>query len=107
MIWSNLPSLHSLRAFAAVAECRSFSKAGQALNVTHGAVIQQVRALEERLGATLVARESHGVRLTEDGALLAHELASGFASIRRAAHTMLRVRATREEIDGIIDDLIG
>ena len=95
MIWSDLPSLHSLRAFAAVAECRNFSKAGRALNVTHGAVIQQVRALEERLGATLVIRESHGVRLTEEGALLAHELASGFASIRRGVETVSDAIAQR------------
>ena len=41
MDWSNLPSLNSLRAFAAVAETVSYSKAGALLNVTHAAVSQQ------------------------------------------------------------------
>ena len=47
--WRSLPSLTALRAFAATAELRNFSQAARALNVTHAAVAQQVRALEERL----------------------------------------------------------
>ena len=53
MSWSDLPSLNSLRAFAAVAETGSYSKAGALLHVTHAAISQQVRALEERLSVSL------------------------------------------------------
>lgn len=88
MDWIDLPSLSSLKAFAALAETASFSKAGKAMNVTHGAVIQQVRALEERLGVTLVVRDGRGVKLTEEGVSLAHDLALGFASIRRGVETL-------------------
>jgi LysR family glycine cleavage system transcriptional activator len=88
MNWSNLPPLSSLRAFAALAETESYSQAGKALNVTHGAVIQQVRSLEERLGVTLVVREGRGMKLTQEGASLAHDLAVGFASIFRGVETL-------------------
>ena len=83
MNWSRLPLLSALRAFAVLAERQSYSQAGRALNVTHGAVIQQVRALEERLGVTLVAREGRGMKLTQEGVSLAHHLTLGFQSIRR------------------------
>ena len=55
MDWRCLPSLSALRAFAALAETGSFTRAGDALNVSHAAVSQQVRALEERLGVPLAA----------------------------------------------------
>ncbi|MCP3970932.1 MAG: LysR family transcriptional regulator [Rhodobacteraceae bacterium] len=81
MDWTNLPSLNALKAFAALAETRSFSAAGEALNVTHAAVSQQVRALEAHLGASLAVRDGRGIRLTPDGARLAAELEAGFARI--------------------------
>ena len=65
--WRSIPSLTALRAFAATAELRSFSQAARVLNVTHAAVAQQVRALEDQLGRPLVQREGRGVSLTTDG----------------------------------------
>jgi LysR family glycine cleavage system transcriptional activator len=70
MNWSGLPSLSSLRAFAAVADAGSYTQAAAALNVSHAAVSQQVKALEERLGVPLVARDGRGIALTEEGAAL-------------------------------------
>ncbi len=67
MNWSGLPSLSSLRAFAAVADTGSYTQAATALNVSHAAVSQQVKALEERLGVPLVARDGRGITLTEEG----------------------------------------
>lgn len=93
MSWRNLPSLNSLRAFCAVAETGSYSAAGRVLNVTHAAVSQQVRGLEENLGITLVEREGRGVRISAEGRQLAQELAIGFGAIRRAVATI------REEED--------
>lgn len=54
--WSKLPSLTSLRAFEAVARSKSFSEAARSLNVTHAAVSQQVKTLEEYLEVVLVRR---------------------------------------------------
>ena len=42
MIWSGMPPLNSLRAFAALAETGSYKQAGFLLHVSHAAVGQQV-----------------------------------------------------------------
>ncbi|WP_299130042.1 LysR family transcriptional regulator [uncultured Amaricoccus sp.] len=88
MDWQTLPPLNSLRAFAAVAEHRGFSQAGRALNVSHAAVSQQVRALERRLGAGLVMREGRGLTLTPAGARLARALDNAFGEIALAVDAL-------------------
>lgn len=95
MAWSDLPSLNSLRAFATVAELESYTLAGAALNVTHPAVSQQVKALEARLGMTLVTRQGRGIALTDEGAALARDLANGFDTIWKAVEVVTGVDATR------------
>jgi LysR family glycine cleavage system transcriptional activator len=93
--WRSLPSLTALRAFAATAELRSFSQAARVLNVTHAAVAQQVRALEEQLGRSLVQREGRGVSLTADGEQLAEALAEGFAAFQRGVEALRAGEADR------------
>jgi LysR family glycine cleavage system transcriptional activator len=93
MNWSDLPSLGSLRAFAAVSETKNYTRAGQALNVTHGAVIQQVKTLERHLGVGLVVRDGRGVRLTPEGRLLAQDMSLGFASIFRGVENISAANA--------------
>jgi LysR family glycine cleavage system transcriptional activator len=96
MDWHNLPPLAALRAFAALAEQGSFTAAGAALNVSHAAVSQQVRALEERLGVMLVARGG-GRRglLTPEGERLAAAPAVAFEGIGRAVDELTGADATR------------
>lgn len=93
--WRSIPPLTSLRAFAATAEARSFSQAARVLNVTHAAVAQQVRALEEHLGRPLVQREGRGVSLTADGEQLAEALGEGFGSIQRGLEALRAGEADR------------
>jgi LysR family transcriptional regulator, glycine cleavage system transcriptional activator len=83
MDWKRLPPLTALRAFAAVAQSGSFSAAARALNVTHAAVAQQVRALEEHLDQPLVARDGRALALTAEGEQLAAALNDGFATMQR------------------------
>jgi monoterpene epsilon-lactone hydrolase len=64
--------LRHLRAFVAVAEDLSFSKAAQRLFLTQPALSRQIRGLERLVGCDLFRRSTHGVRLTPAGeALLA------------------------------------
>jgi DNA-binding transcriptional LysR family regulator len=56
-----------LAAFCEVVERRSFSEAAARLGVTQPAVSQQVRALEQRLGAQLLDRSGRRVEPTEAG----------------------------------------
>ena len=95
MDWRDLPSLNALRAFVALAQHGSYTKAGSALNVTHSAVVQQIRALETHIGTPLVLREGRGVALTEDGRQLAHELSEGFRRIGAAVESLSGAVVTR------------
>ena len=56
-----------LQAFCTVVEKKSFSQAAEQLGVTQPAVSLQVRALEERLGQTLLDRSGRRVEPTEAG----------------------------------------
>jgi LysR family glycine cleavage system transcriptional activator len=89
MDWLKLPPLNSLRAFSAVAETGSFTLAAEKLNVTHAAVSQQVKLLENRVGIPLVVREGRGIALTEDGQRLARSLDGGFSLIERGVERLL------------------
>lgn len=60
----------ALRAFAAVAEESSFSRAAQTLGVSPSALSQMVRGLEDRVGARLLNRTTRSVSLTETGRML-------------------------------------
>src|SRR4030095_7281204 len=95
MSWADLPSLNSLRAFASVAEAGSYSRAGADLNVSHAAVCQHVKALEARLGVTLLVREGRRLKLTDEGAVLARQVAQGLAAIRDGVEALTKADAAR------------
>ncbi len=61
---------HQLDTFLTAAELGSFSKAAEKLYITPSAVLQQIKLLEENLGAPLFRRTNHGVALTEAGKIL-------------------------------------
>ncbi len=73
--------LNALRAFEASARHLNFTRAAQELNVTQAAVSQQVRALEERLGAELFKRLPRGLGLTDEGRALLPVLSDAFGRI--------------------------
>jgi len=79
-----LPPLNSLRSFEAVARQLSFRKAAWELHVTPGAVSQQIRALEDLLGAKLFDRTRRWVALTDTAARMLPDVQAGFDSLSRA-----------------------
>ncbi len=95
MDWRSLPSLGALRAFAALAENGTFADAGAALNVSHAAVSQQVRALEDHLGVPLLQREGRRSVLTREGEELAAALATAFEGIGRTVDALTGADAKR------------
>jgi LysR family glycine cleavage system transcriptional activator len=83
MDWHKLPSLSALRAFEAASRNLSFSRAARELNVTHAAVIQQVRRLEDHLGVSLLVAKGRALSLSDEGARLAECLTIKFSGISR------------------------
>ena len=78
---TSLPYL-ALRTFVEVGQRGSIKAAAQALSVTSGAVSQQIRLLEDRVGMPLFTRERSGLRLTEAGASVHPALLQAFEQIQ-------------------------
>lgn len=89
MDWREVPSLAALRAFEAAVRLESFSGAARELNVTHAAIAQHVRSLEEHFGQKLMQREGRGMRPTPGGRRLAADLGEGFSIIASGVRTLL------------------
>ncbi len=90
MDWNALPSLAALRAFDALARAGSLSAAGRQLNVTHAAIAQHLRSLEERFGQPLATRDGQSMRLTAAGRELAAALGEGFDIISEGVARVAR-----------------
>jgi LysR family glycine cleavage system transcriptional activator len=79
-----LPPLNALRAFEAAGRLGSFKEAAAELHVTHGAVSQQVRLLEEWLGAPLFERHNRRVELTPAAKAYLDEVGPVFEQLAQA-----------------------
>jgi DNA-binding transcriptional LysR family regulator len=76
--------LDGMATFVAVAEAKGFRAASDRLGVTHSAVSQAIRRLEERLGVPLVRRTTRSVHLTEAGERLHAALRPALDDVRAA-----------------------
>ncbi|MEM9967044.1 MAG: LysR substrate-binding domain-containing protein [Pseudomonadota bacterium] len=94
MKWRSLPPLSALRAFAAFSHTRSVVGAGDALGVSHAAISQQLRSLENYLGVALLDRSERTLKLTSQGETFAAALHASFVTMIAAA----------EDITGARDD---
>jgi LysR family transcriptional regulator, glycine cleavage system transcriptional activator len=84
---THLP-LNGLRVLDAAARHLSFTRAADELAVTPAAVGQQIRALEDVLGAVLFRRTPKGLELTPEGAAGLDSLRAGFLSFEEAVRAM-------------------
>lgn len=73
--------LNALRAFEASARHLNFTRAAEELCVSQAAVSHQIKALEQRLGASLFRRLPRGLALTDEGAALVPVVATAFDRI--------------------------
>lgn len=86
-----------MEVFVRVAECGSFSRAAESLDLANATVTTCVRNLEKHLGVTLIHRDTRRLRLTEEGQLYlprAREL------LQSVAHADEEVRSRVGEIRG-------
>lgn len=85
---ARLPPLNALRAFEAAARRGSFTKAAEELSVTPGAISQQIRSLEDYVGAELFVRQGRSLQLTEAGRAARPLLSEGFDALIRGVALM-------------------
>jgi DNA-binding transcriptional LysR family regulator len=83
-----LPPLNPLRLFEAAARHLSFTFAARELHVTPGAVGQQVKALEARLGVGLFERLHKQLMLTPAGQEYLVAVQKGFCLIGNATERL-------------------
>jgi len=76
--------LNILAAFLAVAEERSFTKAGRRLGVSPSAMSHAIRGLEEDIGVRLLSRTTRSVAPTEAGEQLLSRLRPALSDVRDA-----------------------
>src|SRR4029079_9228190 len=92
-----LMELRHLRYFQAVAEDLSFSRAARRLRVAQPALSRAVKQLETDLGATVLERTRHHVRLTPAGSVLLRETA---LLLQHFEESLQRVRRTAAGEEG-------
>jgi LysR family transcriptional regulator, glycine cleavage system transcriptional activator len=89
---NSLPPLRAMLVFDAVARCGSITGAARELNVSIGAVSQQLKILEETVGVPLIERSGRSVKLTAFGHHYLPNIAAGFESLRSAQKALQRSR---------------
>ena len=76
--------LHLLRVFEVCARLQSYTAAAKELHITHSAISQQMRRLEDALGVKLLVREHDRMMLTKVGATLLDGVAPALRALRAA-----------------------
>ena len=89
--------IRHLKYFQAVAEELSYSRAARRLHIAQPALSRAVKQLETTLGANLLERSRHHVRLTPAGAVLLRETA---LLLQNFEETLRRVRRTAAGEEG-------
>lgn len=94
-ITRRLPPLRALRVFEAVARHESVTTAADELCVSHSAVSQQIRVLEEYFGQTLFRRSGRGIEPTLEAAAYMQEVRFCLDRLAVASEEMLQRTAGR------------
>src|ERR1043166_9452620 len=88
--------LRHLRYFQAVAEELNFSRAAHRLHVAQPAVSRAIKQLEQALGAEVLERTRHHVRLTPAGGVLLREIATLLQQVEESTRRVRRTAAGEE-----------
>lgn len=89
---ADFPPITGLRCFEAVSRLGSMTQAAKELHVTHSAISQQIKLLEEFVGVALFVRQGRQIHLSEDGRLYALEVRKLLAHIIEATRPILAPR---------------
>lgn len=92
-----MPTLRQFQYLVAVADHRHFGRAAQAAGASQPTLSHQLRALESRLGVTLVERRTHGAELSPIGREIAE----------RARQVLVQVKDIRDLAERASESLAG
>src|SRR6476620_11294087 len=89
--------LSLLRAFVCIVECGRISAGARRMRVSQPTLSRQLRTLEERCGAALLRRDTHGMCVTETGKRL---LVDAQAMLTHAEEADRRLREDQTTLSG-------
>lgn len=90
-----LPPLNALRSFEAAGRLKSLTKAAEELCVTHSAITQQIRLLEDYLGQKLFERNGRSLQMTPRAQHYLVDVASCLSRLAEATAQMCDTAAQR------------
>ena len=90
---NKLPPLKALQAFESAGRHLSFTAAAAEMNVTPGAISQQIRLLEEFLELKLFRRLNRAIVLSAEGQLFLPMIAGGFEQFHEAVNLLRQRRS--------------
>jgi DNA-binding transcriptional LysR family regulator len=94
-MWTEIPNLRHLRAFAAVVEFGGATRAAERIHLSQPAITQALAKLEAGLGTKLLAAGPDGMKPTEVGTLFYDRVARAFALIESGAREAMRGEGRR------------
>lgn len=98
-IYNSNIDFNKYRAFYAVSEFKSFSKAATALHISQPAISYSIKELEEELGVQLFIRENKKIKLTENGEKLLYYVEKAFDNLLMAQRDL---NESNDDITGCI-----
>lgn len=97
---NNNVELNDIKAFVAIGELGSFTKAANHLGVTRGHISKQIRKLEENMGVRLIIRTTRSLTLTSEGNALFQEAKESLTRLFQAVSSTID---DTNEVNGIIN----
>lgn len=88
--------LHGIHLICQVSRHSSLTSAAKELNLTTGAVSQQMQNIEQRLGFSVFERHARGIRLTEQGKKLVDSVEHHFSAIEENVYQLTRVIESKQ-----------
>ena len=86
-----LPDLRQVKAFVALADTKSFTRAAELLFLTQSAVSHSIRSLEQQMEVKLVERSGKRIALTQDGVVF----------LRRCRSVLNELELASQEIEAL------
>lgn len=100
-----VPPLRAAQVFEAVGRLGSVTAAAQELEVSSGAITQQIHVLEKFLNARLVQRHGRGIELTAWGSLYLPHVSAAMDRLRNGALELERARRTNHLVISALPSL--
>jgi len=96
-----------LRSFVAVADCGTFHRAAERLNLTQSTISQQIKRLELKTKRPLFRRTTRSVALTDDGEMLLGDARRLLQLEEAARHRLAAPRLSGTARLGVVEEVAG